>query len=576
MAQQWYCRAKEQEIGPISARDLRRLARIGKINPQTEVRLEADGPWLAAGLVPGLFSAKPRKKANGPPRQNPAAAALAAMNAQQPQAVDLEDFDPDAVVAEHHDAATDLDDTNEPADADDVTIQLGDGAPPIQVKAPPLSAGASPLSGDRAVRMKRQVNLLSVLAAFFAFVAVALYGVPALPILVGLLAVILAVRALGKVDTRRGIGYGLPATAAVLSAFAVCFGVYSTFFYHDGIADLQSMFESSPRVAEETPEDEPWRNATSGAIPAGDVAVEVQQVAVGPLGLGQASRSERQRSEVGENVLFITLAIENVSPHRKLEYTSWSGAGGGSVTPELTDNFGNQYKWIRLRRSLPGVEQIGRTSLYPGKSIEDTLLFEAPVDTAKQLRLRLPLRAVAGQGEMRIEIPSQMIGRRDPPVYQLAIDPPPEQPTEQQPQQADDEPLIDFSRDPQQGNLATTDEPAGDESLDRLAEEDPSFDGGGFEIPKPGEAWRNAPPVDLPEEDVIDNGQFVQSPFAGRDDKPQRAAEPQPKQQPVAPAQKRVIDPVLPRHGQPIAKPELVSEEDWQPPRNDPFRKLDD
>jgi hypothetical protein len=52
----WYCRnAPDEEVGPIAARHLRTLARVGLIGPSTEIRKRSGGRWFAATKVRGLL-----------------------------------------------------------------------------------------------------------------------------------------------------------------------------------------------------------------------------------------------------------------------------------------------------------------------------------------------------------------------------------------------------------------------------------------------------------------------------------------------------------------------------------------
>ena len=59
----------------------------------------------------------------------------------------------------------------------------------------------------------------------------------------------------------------------------------------------------------------------------------------------------------------------------------------------------------------PIIGQVQSESVYPGKSIDDLLVFELPVEKAKYLRLELPASAFHGEGKLRIQIPADMIQR---------------------------------------------------------------------------------------------------------------------------------------------------------------------
>ncbi len=57
MASQWYLNDSGQEVGPLSSSELRRLARDGRIRPDSWVRRVGEGGWIAASRVKNLFEA---------------------------------------------------------------------------------------------------------------------------------------------------------------------------------------------------------------------------------------------------------------------------------------------------------------------------------------------------------------------------------------------------------------------------------------------------------------------------------------------------------------------------------------
>ncbi len=87
-------------------------------------------------------------------------------------------------------------------------------------------------------------------------------------------------------------------------------------------------------------------------------------------------------------------------------------AGPGRYAASLTDNFGNPYKRLSLD---PGSQVPGQissaTSIYPGKRLEDLLVFEPPIENLQFLRLELPAAAFGGTGTLRLQIPKTMIRR---------------------------------------------------------------------------------------------------------------------------------------------------------------------
>lgn len=55
MATQWYCRLMGTELGPFNSKQLLEMARSHQLMPDDSVKKEADGTWVAAHRVKGLF-----------------------------------------------------------------------------------------------------------------------------------------------------------------------------------------------------------------------------------------------------------------------------------------------------------------------------------------------------------------------------------------------------------------------------------------------------------------------------------------------------------------------------------------
>lgn len=151
-----------------------------------------------------------------------------------------------------------------------------------------------------------------------------------------------------------------------------------------------------------------WADALAGTR-AGDVKVSVASVEVGRVrvkGFGGEVESKDAN-------LLIHVRIENGSETRKVEYRSWGQADsfgfGEKRASELVDNFGNTYKSVGFSVTMRPVGQLLSESVYPGKSVDDLLVFEVPVDKAEFLRLTLPANAFGGKGMIRLQIPKDAI-----------------------------------------------------------------------------------------------------------------------------------------------------------------------
>ena len=55
MATQWYCRLMGTELGPFTSKQLLEMARSHRLMPDDSVKNGAEGMWVAAHRVKGLF-----------------------------------------------------------------------------------------------------------------------------------------------------------------------------------------------------------------------------------------------------------------------------------------------------------------------------------------------------------------------------------------------------------------------------------------------------------------------------------------------------------------------------------------
>lgn len=55
MATQWYCQLMGAELGPFTSKQLLEMARSHRLMPDDSVKKGADGMWVAADRVKGLF-----------------------------------------------------------------------------------------------------------------------------------------------------------------------------------------------------------------------------------------------------------------------------------------------------------------------------------------------------------------------------------------------------------------------------------------------------------------------------------------------------------------------------------------
>jgi hypothetical protein len=104
--------------------------------------------------------------------------------------------------------------------------------------------------------------------------------------------------------------------------------------------------------------------------------------------------------------LHLAIEVRNRTKSRKLDY-------GENVAhwPALKDELGNGYTVIPLGLflydkdvSLGGESLSGSASIYPGKAHRTVLVFEKPVEAAKELRLTMPGAGVELDEAARLKI----------------------------------------------------------------------------------------------------------------------------------------------------------------------------
>jgi hypothetical protein len=111
-----------------------------------------------------------------------------------------------------------------------------------------------------------------------------------------------------------------------------------------------------------------------------------------------------------EKYLVIQLRLSNVGVEKKYDYAGW-GQWGSDHAATLRDTKGKVFKIKRFDASWEIKGQVRSTAVFPGKSVDDVIVFEAPPlkDLPSRLRLELPAAAFGGTGAMQFEIPGKAI-----------------------------------------------------------------------------------------------------------------------------------------------------------------------
>lgn len=143
------------------------------------------------------------------------------------------------------------------------------------------------------------------------------------------------------------------------------------------------------------------------SVKQGDVSVKVISAKIDKVIITNSI----QQSESKDPLLSLVIEITNTSDVKKCEYRTWSGAeiSFDRDYGSLRDEHGNIYKRINFGIFDRPEGQIVQESIYPGKSIKDILIFEVPIEKAKEIRLELPAKNIGGEGFFRIAIPTSFI-----------------------------------------------------------------------------------------------------------------------------------------------------------------------
>jgi hypothetical protein len=157
---------------------------------------------------------------------------------------------------------------------------------------------------------------------------------------------------------------------------------------------------SNPALSGEKPEaaqeGEPV-DSTKQAQKQGDMQIAVAQVGITKAPLDGA----KEKKQPTEKYLIVHLRISNVGVERKYDYSGW-GQWGSDNAATLRDTKGHAFKLKRFDATWTVKGQVTSTSIFPGKSIDDILIFEAPPP-------ELPAAAFGGEGSFIFEIPGKII-----------------------------------------------------------------------------------------------------------------------------------------------------------------------
>ncbi len=418
MATEWFCIITGKQFGPLSSKQIRTMAASGRLAPDDQVRRGADGSWVAASRVKGLFTEDgaptgltdstdlpepmgviPAPETKPPAKKPPAKAAPKPKPTRRPAAkpAAVPVAQPVAKVPRAQAAAA------PPAAPARASGSVSGGASggaspnanPLGIVAESRTAAAAgygpegPQVPDARKRKKKQ-NVVVVLVLLLVIA-----GLGCIPIVMSM------------------VGDGSDKPSAQLEEKTAAMATTKTTGKTPGPAPPAPPTDPGgdpPPVA-----DTKWYDASTETITRDDVRVKILSARLGRV---QCTQPTGRTARSSSDNLQITVEIENAHPEKAKSYQGWCTLG---ATLRTTDNRSRQYaQW-----SPPGEAtvngQIQEGSIAPAESIEDLLAFRAPEidEKLKYVRLELPAEAFGGQGTLRFEIPADWIGE----VHDTRIDP---------------------------------------------------------------------------------------------------------------------------------------------------------
>jgi hypothetical protein len=117
------------------------------------------------------------------------------------------------------------------------------------------------------------------------------------------------------------------------------------------------------------------------------------------------------KKKPADKCLIVSVKLNNVGAARKYDFSGW-GQWGSDHAATLRDTKGKTFKLKRFDASWEIKGQVhSAVGVFPGKSVEDILVFDAPAakDLPSHMRLELPASAFGGEGNLQFDIPGSKV-----------------------------------------------------------------------------------------------------------------------------------------------------------------------
>lgn len=258
------------------------------------------------------------------------------------------------------------------------------------------------------------VGILALLLCWLPMMNRLGYAIGALGVVLGFLGLLVA-------SQQRGVSIGFPVGGLGLSivGLVLAFQMDSGFqkvktAVKTAFSDTENGHGSSkPSGARKKPgksakgdasEPKQWADATKMVLTRGDASVKVKGVRIG----NATQFGINGRREAGPYLL-IELRVTNRSETRKLDFKGWSN-DFDVLGPKcsLVDEQGNDYAHMKDGITERWDGTISQEKIAPRGMMFDLLIFEPPVNAAKELHLEIPAEPFGLEGWYRFSIPRQM------------------------------------------------------------------------------------------------------------------------------------------------------------------------
>jgi hypothetical protein len=313
-----------------------------------------------------------------------------------------------------------------PDDAPDPAPEaVGSGSTPLVVEAPPIplstpitNFGPSPVDsapGSWVHPLGLVACFVGVAALFSAsFAATTILTLPlgGIGLALGLLAVLAA---LGDQPVRQL----LPVAGAALSGLVLAAALADPALLGPRYAASRRPTNYDPDAVRFVPlrlsrdgstglEADGRADASRAAIQQGMVRVQVVGAAVGPVQVVDAKRKYTK-----QRYLALAVRVQHLGNGPSVRFVHWGTTGERSVPAATAEASGRKLSAADLGSQVAAGTTYGH-DLFPGKLVDDLLVFEAPAQPGP-LRVDLPAEAWGGRGVFRFQVPASMITARRGP-----------------------------------------------------------------------------------------------------------------------------------------------------------------